>query len=289
MSWNIGYVYGVGSEGTDYKPMTEEVHLTRLNQGLAVIKEGNADIVLLQEIDFDSARTHNLDQAMYLAKKAGYAYVAYAPCWQHNYIPFPYWPFKNHFGKMYSGGAILSRYPILKNDVTLFSKPDSNPWWYNLFYLYRFQQRAKIDIGSKEVWIANHHLEAFDKFNRMEQAEIALNKMLSLEKTGEFVLALGGDFNTTPTNAVQKDKFVGYYDDDYLDDNTFNLFQTHYPEAISPEDYVLNEKKYFTFASDKLDRRLDFLFFNKDSKVLDFNIVADETSDHLPIVVEISF
>ena len=133
-SWNIAWAYGQGSEGSG-PPKSRQDLQKNLTEITDHIKHMNADVVLLQEIDFDSDRTYNFDQAEFIAKKAGYKYYIRGISWSANYLPFPYWPPSEHWGQMLSGGAILSKLPVQSADVTL-SKPSAQSFFYHNFIFF---------------------------------------------------------------------------------------------------------------------------------------------------------
>lgn len=286
MSWNLGFAYGVGSEGSGYEKLTIEQMNSKLNLASDVIAKYSPDIVLIQEIDFDSSRSHNIDQLEFLAKKLNYPFYAYAVSWDKNYLPFPYFPIKNQWGKMKSGGAVLSRFPINENDVTLFDLPASNAFWYNWFYLFRYTQVVKIKINGQIYSVLNNHLEAFDKSTRQLQA-LELSKIIeSINNKNEKILVVGGDFNTTPPNAKIKSNFKDLANDSYESDNTYSTLASHtfLNEVVSLDDYAQDESNWFTFSSVNPDRRLDYLFVGEDFKVIDTQIDKNQVSDHFPLI-----
>lgn len=283
ISWNIAWSYGMGSEGVGYTKKNKSFFIQNLQKIADVINDKKPDVVLLQEIDFDSDRSYNIDQLAFLAKATGLGHYAYAKSWEHNYVPFPYWPIKNQFGKVKSGAAIMGRFPIVKNEVFLHEKPKENPFWYNMFYLYRISQFATLKINGTNYTFINNHLEAFSKENREKQAEL-LSSMIKAKK--EDILIVAGDFNTTPPNAKKKADFIGYPDDDYQKDKTYSLINdiSFLSESVPFLEYAENEKKWFTFSSDKATRRLDYIFVNKDHSVLNKEVIQTKESDHLPFM-----
>ena len=277
LTWNVGFFYGEGSEGEGYEKKDSSFFSERLVLASEELRQWDADIVFLQEIDFDSSRSHNVNQAITLAKLAGYHYVALAPSWIMNYIPFPYWPVSDHFGVMNSGGAILSRYPLQNNRVHLLEKPKSNPWWYNLFYLHRFLQDVEVVVGQKTFSITNLHLEAFDKSNREDQIRTLVEQHLK-----ENIDFIAGDFNMVPDGASQKSKFLN--GDDYENDLSFSLMNESGLDEVIPMDiYDNSEKDYFTFPSSRPDRRLDYIFYQRGLKLMKAEVLTSTLSDHLPV------
>jgi len=289
LTWNLSWAYGFGSEGiSGYSPKTKDEMADRLNKIGLAIKDSGADIVLLQEIDFDSSRSYHVDQLKDLAKITGLRYGAKVVSWKANYVPFPYWPISSQFGAINSGGVVLSRYPLSDNVVTLYPKPESNAWYYNAFYLFRYSEQVSIKFGDKNITVINNHLEAYDKQNREEQAQLLSDSVKNLKSD---IVIVGGDMNTVPPEAVTK---YGFPDgpDDYRDDTTLDILRkmSGLKEVIPIEDYTKNESAYFTFPSFKPNRRLDYLFVPENAVIKDAGVIqAGDMSDHLPVRAELEF
>lgn len=280
VTWNMGYAYGLGSEGRGYEQKEDNYFKERLQQMGVLLQKSEADIVFLQEIDFDSKRSGYMDQAQTLAEIAGYRHLAYAPSWVANYIPFPYMPVKNHFGHINSGGAILSKYPIVKNTVELLGKPESQAWWYNLFYLHRYLQTVEVKLGDKSITAVNLHLEAFDRSNREKQAA----HLAELIETGKVDL-VAGDFNMVPTEAAKKTKFPDG-DDNYENDMSYDLLKKTSLKDVIPEDiYGKNESLYWTYPTDRANRKLDYIFYKEELRFIKVEVLleASTLSDHFPM------
>ena len=194
MTWNMAYARGVNEDNSVNDAGTRATVAQRLEGMAALVRERGVDVLLLQEIDFASRRSHHVDQMRVVGRAGGFRYGARAVSWRANYIPYPYWPPSQHYGPVLSGGAVLSRFPICQNLVTLHPKPSSQPWWYNLFYLFRYAQFVQVEIQGTKRWVVNNHLEAFDTANRMEQAR-ALSTLVSVRRN---VLCVGGDMNCLP-------------------------------------------------------------------------------------------
>jgi endonuclease/exonuclease/phosphatase family metal-dependent hydrolase len=276
LSWNLGFLYGIGSVGPGYDYQEEEFYRQKLLQLIEHLKEWQPDIIFLQEIDFNSQRSHYINQAQEIARLAGYPFVAEASGWEANYVPYPYWPLRNNFGQVSSGGAILSRYPITSHQVWFHPKPSSRPWWYNLFYPYRYFQKVTVEIGEKQYQMVNLHLEAFDRHDRHDQ----VNKLLDFIAQEKIQLVVG-DFNTV-TGVATKRKFLS--GDDYESDTTHELMKkSGLLEVIPDEIYAKNESLYFTFPSDRPDRRLDYIYYEPTLKMIKAEVLPSALSDHLPL------
>ena len=289
LTWNISYAYGAGSEGEGYAPRSADELARRLDRIGAVIRDSGADVVFLQEVDFNSARSARVDQLRELARVTGLRYAARAVTWKAGYVPFPYWPPRSHFGAMCSGTAVLSRLPITANRVTLHPKPSSNSWLRNAFYTFRSTEVAEIQCGGRTLLAVNSHLEAWDKANRAAQAGALAATVEKLAASG-CMLAFGGDLNTVPPEAAVK---TGFPDapDDYQNDTTLSILRnvSGIKDVIDESAYRQSESPYFTFPAAAPNRRLDYLFVSKEAAVADARVIqAGDLSDHLPLRAQIT-
>lgn len=291
MTWNIAFGYGNGSEGPGYSSQSKQYYQNSLQKIADLIRSENIDIALFQEVDFKSDRSLNTNQLEELSKLTGLHYWAPAVTWIARYVPFPYYPIKNQFGKMNSGGGVISRYPISENWVNLFKSSDERPWWYNRFYPLRYFQRVLVDINGKQKWIYNLHLEAFLKEDRAKEAKTTIE---DIEKQSDHeVLLIAGDFNSLPLNATKKNGFDDeneFKNSGYENDSTQVLFNQlkGFSEIISDKEYIENESQYFTFPAHSPERRLDYIFLNDHYRTREKKMVqTGNLSDHLPVIIEI--
>ncbi|MGE0615805.1 MAG: endonuclease/exonuclease/phosphatase family protein [Bacteriovoracia bacterium] len=287
MTWNIAYGYGIGSDGVQYCPKPRAEFERRLTDMAELIRREQADIVLLQEVDFHARRSHFIDEMEYLRERSGLAYAAACVSWNHPYVPFPYWPLSYHFGRVKSGGAVLSRFPVLENRPVLHEKPRKNPWWYNWFYLGRYSQWVKIQGPGGEFWVANNHFDAYDGENRESHARRLGQFAEEMRMNGARVLGFGGDLNTTPPEATVKHGFADYTRDDYRGDRAIETLRglAGFREVVGIDEYVAQESRYFTFPSVAPTRRLDYLFVDAEARMEGHRIISTgDLSDHLPLI-----
>jgi endonuclease/exonuclease/phosphatase family metal-dependent hydrolase len=284
MSWNLAYFYGPGSEGFNYKPESYEHYIKNLDKAISIIKSENPDIILLQEIDFNSHKSHGIDQLEYLAKELNLNY-AKATSWKLNYLPYPGLNIKKHFKNINSGSAVLTKFKIKNNYQYLFEKPKDNGFLTNLFYVYRYIHDVTVEIGNKEYSVLNIHLEAFRKSARLIQSKVVKDYIQRKEN----LLVVGGDFNTLPLNASKKDGFYGLEFENYHNDNTYETITSVIKDSLPLDKYLSNESKYFTFSSKKLERKLDYIFHPQGITSNNFFVKFSEVSDHLPVFVELVF
>lgn len=283
LTWNLGFLYGEGSEGKGYTPQDKKFYENKLKDLTHFIQDWQPDVICLQEVDFDSHRAHEMNQAQLLAHALGYPYVAEAVSWEANYVPFPYWPFVRHFGYVKSGGAIISKYPLSNHQVTLLPKPLSQSWWYNIFYPHRYFQQVTVEMGETKFKIINLHLEAFDKIDREGQVDRLIKIM---KKTPVDFIA--GDFNMLPKSALKRSKFRN--EDNYENDISYDKAMLMGLSEVIPDDlYSKNEGLYMTFPSSRPDRRLDYIFYRSDLKMMKAEVLPSAISDHLPLRASFQF
>ena len=286
VSWNIAWAYGWGSDGSGITSRLESDFERNLKEMGRVLKQLNPDIVLLQEADFESTRSHGIDQAHQLARVAHLPYVAKAISWRANWVPFPYWPPENHFGTMLSGGAILSRYPIEEHRVETVPKPDALPWWYNLFYLFRYHQEAVIQTDFGPVLVMNVHAEAFDEENRIQHAR------LIAERLSDHIIpqtVVGGDFNSVLPEASVREGYPDEPGTSHSSDPTIEIIRgiDGLMDTVPGELYLKDEAAWLTFPAYEPNRKLDYLFYGAGFRADKTHIpraTAGDLSDHLPIV-----
>lgn len=270
LTLNLGFATGM-KQSQFYTLTSNDIH-QNLTTVADYLSQNAIDIAAFQEIDFNSNRSHNINQAETIAQNAGYPYMAIAYTWNQKKVPYPSkWNSKRQFGKTLAGQAVLSKYPIRSQRVIRFSKPASNSPLYNLFYLDRIAQIVDIELPNKTlIHVVNIHLEAFDSHHRQRQME----HLISQIPTANTLLL--GDFNALPPNIPQKS---GYPDEpntvynDQVIKTALDVFQT---EAFNPIESVM------TYPSDLPNRRLDYIFYSpefnaRESRVVDFSVPP---SDH---------
>lgn len=267
-TFNLAWLQGEGSEGTNYKKHAK----LHFSSGCSVvsnfIKENNIDFIAMQEIDFDCDRSHNLNQLQLLQEKNNY-YGVKTVSWDIPFLPYPYY---SPWGKIRSGGACLSKFPITLKEEVLFDAPDNMFFLKKPLYIKRYIQVIEIHTESKKYTAFNLHLEAFDMDEKYKQIQILLD--LVKKHQPDFIL---GDFNTVSDHSDRR-KFS---DIDYSNDKSFTLL------AKGLSDYK-NSISYLTFPKSNPDRQLDYIFIKKE---INFEILNCEfflnPSDHKPLVIKI--
>jgi endonuclease/exonuclease/phosphatase family metal-dependent hydrolase len=279
MTYNIGYLSGMTNNKAVDRP--EGFINKNLQKSVQLFKSINPDIVGFQEIDFESSRTFNINQYLALLELDIFNSGAMAVNWDKKYVPFPYWPFRHHFGNMYSGQAVLSKFKILENDRIVLPQPESNPFYYNDFYLDRLAQISWLEVSNIKLLLINVHFEAWDGPTREKQAAIVLE--LYRKYANDFPVILMGDFNCTPPFAQNA-----------FEENTIRsiLNEKGLEICLNESNYKAHPNDYFTFNSENPSSKIDYIFYNsKFFHCLESHVVheANDISDHLPVMATLIF
>lgn len=293
MTYNIGHGQGIKELPTDWRG--EEVTKMQLEDIAHVLNRVDADFVLLQEVDLNSHRSQNINQAEFLLRRTHYPYYACATVWDKNYIPFPFWPLEHQLGRVLAANCIFAKYPLKKHQNVIFDKPEDNAFWYNWGYIDRGAQKVVAQVGDKKISLINLHLEAWEKKARMKQAKIVAHWAQELEGP----LIIGGDFNAIPPEACKKSNFADELDVDFAHDETLSILREglkNHSESLRveqcpPAGNNTQETNTFTFPADAPSRTLDHLFTTHGAKIIAERVVkeAGTASDHLPVLVEVEY
>lgn len=280
MTYNIGYLSGM----TNNLPVERTYTLfeDNLHRVIEVFNKLEPDFIGFQEIDLHAERSYNVNQPDSIARYCGYGFADISINWDKRYVAFPYWPPSAHFGSILSAQAVLSRYPIMSSERIVFDKPKNNPFFYNGFYIDRLAEIATVKTGNgKELVIINVHLEAFEQYARIEQAEELLR--IYRRFAGDFPVVLIGDFNAVPPYP----EVIGTEDEEST--ITYFLKEPNTGEALLDRRFDIHDSSSYTSTSEDPVKKIDYIFYTKDKLRLINSFVVHEaktSSDHLPVMAE---
>ncbi len=259
--YNIAH--GRGLAASNWRGGTAEERTTRLAQIADLLRALDADIVVLNEVDFDSSWSLSKNQARFLATQAGYPYWAE----QRNL------DFRVLFWKWRFGNAVLSRYPIIQAsviDLPEFSTVET------LFAGKKRGVNCTIAVDGVNLRILGVHLSHRSEVIRSRSAEM-ITEIASSDTVPTIV---AGDLNSSPTGFPnsQSDTNVGNAVD-ILDASS--LFQRR------PEQPTVDPAGQ-TFRADQPKWIIDWILVPRNCRILDYRVESSTLSDHRPVVAELS-
>lgn len=158
-----------------------------------ILKECDADLLLLQEVDIDSDRSYHLNQWLQYEYDLKDYETRYAASYVCRYVPYP---LKDMIGEVNSGVATYSRYGIAS--ATRYSLPCPFSWPTRIAQTKRCMLVTRFAIENKEdveLVVINVHLEAYDDGEgKRAQTKQILDYIQSEYDKGNYVV-VGGDFN----------------------------------------------------------------------------------------------
>ncbi len=278
LTWNIQYAAShrytfFYDDGPTVAVPAEVVHET-LAAIAGVLREVDADLVLLQEVDRGARRTAGIDELALLWDKLDYP--QWAGCAYHRsaYVPKP---LREPMGRVEMWMVSFSRLAIQRAErralVAL-----QEPWIVRRFNL----KRAILSAQVGGLRLANVHLSAFANGDGTVPKQIAALKAWMGEGPNWLV---GGDFNALPPR--DDPARLGRWAKEYAD--TTPPLAELLPDvgsAIPLERLLLPENRsYLPPGAQEPDRVLDYLFHSPSVEVLESRVlkIAPWISDHLPV------
>ena len=281
MTYNLGYLSGLTNN--EAVSTTKTLFDENLEAAVRLLQRVRPDVVAFQEIDLGSSRSYDVQQVDTLAKRLGFPFAATAVNWDEHYVPFPYGLPSVNFGRVLSGQAVLSRFPIRTHGRVVLERMPS-PFYYDAFFLDRLAQVIRLDVGGQAVFLINVHLEAFDAATRNRQAEQVRVLFQAYSKQAPTLLV--GDFNSPlprdlpflpplPEEGPAQDRATALIMEEQ---NLREAFDGLYPDTLATPG---------SYPSDTPVYRIDHLFYDTahftsvEAYVVDG---PDQPSDHRAVV-----
>jgi len=177
----INLNHGLGRDTIWYErnPPVKTVHEVqeisrRLDRVVSLVRDQAVDALVLQEVDFGSKATGERDQTVILARRLGWAYVARARTHMSPYPLYPK-PWSMVFsGRIDTGVAVLSPFPIAKSVLFPLPRSKDRSWTEDAFGPGGMVHEARIRVGDdKELKILQVVLDRVHPRARERQAGAA--------------------------------------------------------------------------------------------------------------------
>jgi endonuclease/exonuclease/phosphatase family metal-dependent hydrolase len=274
LSYSIAY--GLGDPRQPGRRLEPAAVYDRLDAVIETIAASGADVALLQEVDFASRRTYDIDQLQYIAAALGWGFVARVITWECRYLPSPFWAPQRRAGRLRAGQGVISRYPLVQNTRQRLSQSLTQPLFSPLFSPYHTVQMVDMQGGDRTVRFLNVHLTPRDAATRQRQAQ---ELVTFVRRVATPNCLLMGALNGVASEAAAKSEAPAVSQDPTLDILTSNLrdrlrlvTEMHPPTTLEPSYY----------------RRAHALVGPGLQTVETRVVMPDEpVSDHLPLLVRL--
>lgn len=295
LSWNIQYSAGRDYHfwydgGKDVRVKKRDVY-RNLEKISKIIEREQPDILILQEVDRNSTRTHRIDQLPPILKAAEMNSWSSTTYHRSRFVPSP--P-KTPLGGVDMHMAIASKFMIASS--ARYALPGLNENFIRRdFNIKRALQETKIPIenGKPPLVVMNTHLSAFSYGDGTltKQISVIETRLNELNNAGSPWI-LGGDFNMIPPG---EDPYHLGDESIYYGDrkNPLEGMFTRWKPDVRPDKYKKNPEHYFTYlkyGETRADRKIDYVFSNKYIDIHEFRVIqkSDPPSDHFPLLMEAS-
>ena len=238
----------------------------RIDQIAELIRRHNPDVVVLNEVDFNSTWSGHQNQAAAIAEQAGYSYRME----QRNFdLRFLY-------GSWKFGNAVLSRLPIVDADsieYPVFSR------WEHVLVGSKQGCLCTLQISpSQQVRIVPVHLEV-----RSEETRVAsVNEIIQVANRSTLPTVFAGDFNSSPASfPLARQTAAGRNAMDLLASSRV----VRIPEAAVADAQPTTQE--MTFTSTEPDRVIDWILPSSHFACEDYQVLNVELSDHRPVLAKL--
>ncbi len=290
LCWNVQFAAGRDQvffyDGGEAVSVDEATVYRTIDRLVDVIERVDPDIVLLQEVDRGSRRTHHIDQHAELARRLSYASAVSTPYHRNLYVPHP--PHE-HLGAVDMHLSVFSRYRI--SEAVRWQLPLLDESWirrqFNLRRALLEVDVPLVDGGNLRLF--NTHLSAFSRGDGTvtRQVEAIDSKLLAATESGvPWVLA--GDFNALPPgdDPSRLGETGALYD---ADNTPVQALFDRWASAIPAEVHRNAPAPWRTWLPphrDRADRAIDHVFAGPGVEAHSFSVLSDvpDVSDHLPLV-----
>ena len=272
ISWNVGYC-GLGKSadffmdgGKKVVSQTKSEVDENIDKITDKLRQLDADVILLQEVDRKSYRSYDMDEEKLIGDKFSDMISSFAINLKALFIPYPIPPIRN------VEAGIMSLSKLKAESAERVSLPVPFKWPERTCNLKRCLLVEKLPISGsdKKLVVINLHLEAYDSGEgKVAQTKALLDIMEKEYKEGNYVVA-GGDFNQSFSSADLSEFEVG----------NKGLWK---PGRIEAKDFEENFNLYMD-ASVPTCRSLDRAYDKADNKFQYYVIDGFITSKNVEVI-----
>jgi len=260
--YNIAH--GRGLANSNWDGGDAAIRLARLSDIAELLRKIDADVVVLNEVDFDTSWSNNVNQAAFLAEKAGYPYRV-----DERNLDFRVlhrtWRF---------GNAILSKYPIA--NATVVDLPSCEGWETTLAGKKR-GVRCDVSVGEQAFRIFGLHLSHRSESLRRRSA----TKVVELIRESQHPCVVMGDLNSTPPGFPKSSQTPDGKNAIETFDDCEEIHRTKIELPLADE--------VRTFRADDPQIVIDWIYLSETLGFKSYSVEPSLLSDHRAVVAEIEW
>ena len=259
-AYNIAH--GRGTASSNWQLRQLDAHRDRLKAIGKLLRDERLDIVVLNEVDFDSVWTGHVNQAEVIAEEGGFPFRAE----QRDVdaaVPF---------ASVRFGNALLSRYPIIEANRVGFGGDST---WRELLGARKRALLCEIALPRElSIRVLAVHFPVHSERVRVQWAK----SIATLRSTTGPPLVVAGDFNSTPVDfpCATLDPEGTTAMSVVLESGQWKTLPTGKP---SSED--------LTFSTMKPESVIDWILIPPSWKILSKKVMGGQLSDHYAVVMEV--
>lgn len=258
-TWNIAHGRGATFDNWAGDGDSKQQRLEEISK---LIVEMDADIVVLNEVDFSSTWSGGYDQAATIARLTGYRYMVKQSNLDFGFV----------YGRWHFGNVLLSRFPVSDAEVVQFAPMNQ---WESWVVGCKRGLACTVELGPENsVSVVGLHLESRSESVRVKEAADVARVVKRLKHP----MIVAGDLNTTPPGAPRSSA-----DEDGKNafEELINATGLSYSPSVSPTEQEL------TFSAMDPQTTIDWILFAQPNLTLvDQKVISTQLSDHLPVVAE---
>ncbi len=258
--YNIAHGRGVAVSNWDGGSREERIR--RLDQIAELVRTIDADVLVLNEVDFDSSWSYSVNQAQYIAAKAGYPYWA-----EQRNLDFRILIWKWRFGN-----AVLSKYPI--SDARVVDLPGYSTWETVLAGKKR-GLICDIEVGDQVLRVVGAHLSHRSESLRVNSAAA----LVDIATGSRRPTIVAGDLNSTPPGFPESAS-------DSRGNNAIATLDSsgclqRKPIVTPPTNHDL------TYHSVEPSRVIDWILIPPQWRFVQYGVELSHLSDHRPVYADV--
>lgn len=260
LTFNIAH--GRGLATSNFDGGDPETRLRRLDAIAETLKTLDADIVVLNEVDFATSWSQGVNQARYLADKAGYAHRLEQRNMDGRAL---LWTWR-------SGNAVLSKFPLGK--PVIIDLPGFALWESQLIGKKR-GLRCDVELPGRTVRLFAMHLSHRSETLRVESAQ----RLLAETQQSPYPSILAGDTNST----------LPHFPEAQFTPSGENAMQTCLDLGLTMQPLDAPTESQLTFPAAQPACVIDWILVDKTLSLTQYQVVPTELSDHCLVWADVAF